>query len=86
MEGMEGDEARRLVSEKAPLLLSYERRGRGEPLLLIHGAGSDWRVWEPVMDLLASEREVIAVDLPGHGDSLRSWRRGCHRRLGASPA
>lgn len=49
--------------------LSYERRGKGEPLLLIHGAGSYRRVWEPIMDALARERDVIAVDLPGHGDS-----------------
>lgn len=57
------------VGEGAPLRLSYERRGRGEPLLLIHGAGSYRRVWDPVLDRLAVEREVIAVDLPGHGDS-----------------
>ena len=57
------------VSEDAPLCLGYERRGKGEPLLLIHGAGSYRRVWEPVLDRLAVEREVIAVDLPGHGDS-----------------
>jgi pimeloyl-ACP methyl ester carboxylesterase len=49
--------------------LSYERRGKGEPLLLIHGAGSYRRVWEPIMGALASERDVIAVDLPGHGES-----------------
>ena len=47
--------------------LSYERRGRGEPLLLIHGAGSYRRAWDPMLDRLAVERDVIAVDLPGHG-------------------
>jgi len=61
------------VGEDAPLRLSYERRderrGRGEPLLLIHGAGSYRRVWDPVLDRLAVERDVISVDLPGHGDS-----------------
>jgi len=56
-------------SEDAPLRLSYERRGRGEPLLLIHGAGSIRRAWDPVLDRLAVERDVIAVDLPGHGGS-----------------
>jgi pimeloyl-ACP methyl ester carboxylesterase len=25
--------------------LNYERRGNGEPLLLIHGTGSHWRAW-----------------------------------------
>ena len=38
-------------------------------MLLIHGAGSYRRVWGPVMNRLAVERDVIAVDLPGHGDS-----------------
>jgi len=42
-------------------------RGRGAPLLLIHGLGSSWRGWQPVLDGLAAERTVIAVDLPGHG-------------------
>lgn len=45
------------------------RRGRGQPLLLVHGLGGSWRSWTPILDGLASEREVIAVDLPGHGDT-----------------
>src|SRR5215204_5220054 len=43
--------------------------GSGDPLLLIHGLGSQYQVWEPVMDRLAAEREVIGVDLPGFGQS-----------------
>ena len=49
--------------------LSHIRTGSGEPLLLVHGLGSQCRVWRPVIDRLAAEREVIAVDLPGFGDS-----------------
>ncbi|MFJ5137394.1 alpha/beta fold hydrolase [Streptomyces sp. NPDC088707] len=49
--------------------LTYERRGAGEPLLLLHGIGHHWQAWEPVLDILAAERDVIAVDLPGFGDS-----------------
>ncbi|MFE0646381.1 alpha/beta fold hydrolase [Streptomyces sp. NPDC058877] len=49
--------------------LAYERRGAGEPLLLLHGIGHHWQAWEPVLDVLAAEREVIAVDLPGFGES-----------------
>jgi pimeloyl-ACP methyl ester carboxylesterase len=48
---------------------AYERRGEGEPLVLIHGIGSQWQVWTPVLDALARERDVIALDLPGFGDS-----------------
>ena len=43
------------------------RRGAGRPLLLIHGLGGTWRSWRPVLDDLAAEREVIAIDLPGFG-------------------
>lgn len=47
----------------------FERRGAGSPLLLLHGIGHRLQAWEPVMDLLAAERDVIAVDLPGFGAS-----------------
>jgi len=49
--------------------LAYDRTGSGPPLVLIHGIGSRRGVWKPVVPLLASEREVLAVDLPGFGDS-----------------
>lgn len=47
----------------------FERRGSGPPLVLLHGIGHRWQAWEPVMDLLAAERDVIALDLPGFGSS-----------------
>ncbi len=49
--------------------LNYHRAGTGEPLVLLHGIGSRWQVWEPVIGALAGEREVIALDLPGFGAS-----------------
>jgi len=49
--------------------LNYVRAGSGPPLVLIHGLGGSLVVWEPVIDLLAKERDVTAVDLPGFGDS-----------------
>ncbi|MDH6221412.1 alpha/beta fold hydrolase [Streptomyces pseudovenezuelae] len=52
-----------------PVTVSYARVGRGEPLLLLHGIGHHRQVWDPVVDILATEREVIAVDLPGFGAS-----------------
>ncbi|MCX4824854.1 alpha/beta fold hydrolase [Streptomyces sp. NBC_01142] len=51
------------------LSVTYERAGAGEPLLLLHGIGHHWQAWEPVMGILAAERDVIAVDLPGFGTS-----------------
>ncbi|MER6715077.1 alpha/beta fold hydrolase [Streptomyces sp. NPDC006129] len=49
--------------------LSYTREGSGEPLLLLHGIGHHRQVWDPVLPALAAERDVIAVDLPGCGES-----------------
>ncbi|MEU6477092.1 alpha/beta fold hydrolase [Streptomyces sp. NPDC047017] len=49
--------------------LSYARVGSGEPLLLLHGIGHHRQAWDPVIHLLAGERDVIAVDLPGFGAS-----------------
>ncbi|MGW0558623.1 alpha/beta fold hydrolase [Streptomyces sp. NPDC002926] len=51
------------------LSVAYERTGAGEPLLLLHGIGHHWQAWEPVLGILAAERDVIAVDLPGFGSS-----------------
>jgi len=43
----------------------HERRGDGEPLLLIHGFTATWRVWQPVLDSLDGF-DVLAPTLPGH--------------------
>jgi len=49
--------------------MNYIRRGAGKPLLLLHGLGGSWRSWQTILDGLALERDVIAVDLPGFGDT-----------------
>ncbi|WP_149823968.1 alpha/beta fold hydrolase [Streptomyces tailanensis] len=49
--------------------VSYAREGAGEPLLLLHGIGHHRQAWDPVTHILAAEREVITVDLPGFGAS-----------------
>lgn len=50
-------------------MLACERHGSGEPLVLIHGLTHRRQAWYPVLDDLAVHREVILVDLPGHGES-----------------
>ncbi len=52
-----------------PPTLNFRRKGAGEPVVLIHGIGSELGVWEPVMEGLTGRFEVIALDLPGFGDS-----------------
>jgi len=49
--------------------LVYTRRGSGSPLVLLHGLGSARQAWDPVLDDLADRFDVIAVDLPGFGQS-----------------
>ncbi len=49
--------------------LVYERRGTGEPLVLIHGTGSQRQMWDPVLERVAAHRDVIAPDLPGFGET-----------------
>lgn len=49
--------------------IAFDRRGSGEPLLLIHGTGGSRFHWKPVADELAKHRELLLVDLPGHGES-----------------
>ncbi len=49
--------------------INVERRGSGTPLLLVHGLGASWPSWAPVLDDLARHRDVVAIDLPGFGDS-----------------
>lgn len=49
--------------------LAHDRSGSGPPLVLIHGIGSRRGVWKPVVPLLALERDVLCVDLPGFGKS-----------------
>lgn len=49
--------------------LAYDRSGTGEPLVVIHPLGGDRGVWEPVTPRLAEHFDVIAVDMPGFGES-----------------
>jgi pimeloyl-ACP methyl ester carboxylesterase len=49
--------------------LSHDRVGSGPPLLLLHAFGLSRAAWQPVVPLLASERELLIVDLPGHRGS-----------------
>ena len=51
------------------MTLAHLRRGSGEPLVLAHGLGATGKVWAPVIDRLAEERDVIAIDMPGFGGS-----------------
>jgi pimeloyl-ACP methyl ester carboxylesterase len=48
-----------------------ERPGTGETVVLLHGFGADKDNWPRFVRRLPKEYRVIALDLPGHGDSSR---------------
>lgn len=50
-------------------MLAHHRTGSGPPLILLHGIGLDRHCWEPLRPRLERERDVIAVDMPGFGES-----------------
>jgi pimeloyl-ACP methyl ester carboxylesterase len=51
------------------IALDHHLAGSGPPLLLIHGIGSTWRVWKPILERLEASHEVLGVDVPGFGHS-----------------
>ncbi len=51
------------------LEIAYEHVGEGPPIVFVHGAAGDGRVWRPQLDALADEFTVVAWDEPGAGRS-----------------
>lgn len=50
--------------------MNFLHKGSGRPLLLIHGVGGNRFSFQTILDDLAIRREIIAVELPGFGDTL----------------
>jgi pimeloyl-ACP methyl ester carboxylesterase len=43
--------------------------------VLLHGSGGSAALWYPVLPALAEQRHLVAVDLPGHGETtIPDWR------------
>lgn len=51
--------------------LYYQEKGRGLPLLLLHGNGEDCSYFEGQVERFSGRYRVIAVDTRGHGRSPR---------------
>ncbi len=51
--------------------IHYKVEGSGEkvPLVLLHGFLEDLEIWSEIVKELQKERQVICIDLPGHGRS-----------------
>ena len=50
--------------------LEYDRSGSGIPLLFIHGYPLSRQIWVSQLADLASQANVITLDLRGHGESF----------------
>jgi pimeloyl-ACP methyl ester carboxylesterase len=67
-------------------MLPYHIEGSGNPLLLIHGWGVTYTVWQKLVPLLAPHFQLILVELPGLGaaseiDPGKPYYRACAEAL-----
>jgi 3-oxoadipate enol-lactonase len=73
------------------LRLNYELDGQGPAVLLLHPVGLDLTWWEPQVEALRSEFQVLRMDFRGHGKSeiapppyaLAEFAADAHALLGA---
>lgn len=49
--------------------IAYMTEGSGSPIVLLHGWPQTSHVWRKVIPLLATKHRVVAIDLPGLGES-----------------
>jgi pyruvate dehydrogenase E2 component (dihydrolipoamide acetyltransferase) len=50
--------------------------GEDPPIVLLHGFGADLNAWMFNQPMLAEKRRVVALDLPGHGGSVKEVGTG----------
>lgn len=50
-------------------MLAHDREGEGPALVLLHFLGGHRQVWRPLLPHLTAHRSVVAIDLPGFGES-----------------
>ncbi|HEY9184203.1 MAG TPA: alpha/beta hydrolase [Salegentibacter sp.] len=49
--------------------IHYATKGSGNPLILLHGFLESLEIWKDFQDKLSEKRQVVCIDLPGHGRS-----------------
>lgn len=47
----------------------YSAKGIGNPIVFLHGFLESSKIWNPFAAELSGKRQVICIDLPGHGQS-----------------
>jgi pimeloyl-ACP methyl ester carboxylesterase len=67
-----GDEGDRRVAKLGRVRVHYRSFGKGEEaLVFVHGWTCDWSFWREQIPAFSKQARVIALDLPGHGESDR---------------
>lgn len=66
------------------MTMHHTRTGRGKPLLLVHGLGATSGSWDTISPALSRDREIIALDLPGHGKTPEEADSGTFEGLARS--
>ena len=51
------------------LSINYEQKGSGDLIVLLHGWGSNIKLFANLMELLSKKYTVVAMDMPGFGES-----------------
>lgn len=69
--GAAGAAEPRLVGAEGRQLRALAMGSGGVPVVLLHGFGGDLTTWLFTQPALAVSRQVIALDLPGHGGSVK---------------
>ena len=64
----------------------YQIRGQGAPLLLLHGGLGSTDMFAPIMPMLGAKRQIIGVDLQGHGRTPLGSRPISMAAMGADMA
>lgn len=62
--------------EVGGLRIAYREAGEGPPVLLLHGWPTSSFIWRDVMAPIARTNRVVAVDLPGSGQSDKPTEAG----------
>lgn len=71
--GEKKDTLQYLFTEVGGLRVRYVDRGFGDSVvLLLHGFGGDLDNWMFNLDSLAEKHRLLALDLPGHGQSVKT--------------
>ncbi len=88
---------RRWTRRRTPSGTAYVDVGSGEPLVFVHGVGLRLEAWAPQIETYAPRYRVIALDMPGHGESdpiasgarlpaFVEWLNAVIDELGVAPA